>query len=397
MAKRLFTSESVTEGHPDKLADQISDAILDAIFEDDPNARVACETFLTTGLAIIAGEITTETYVDIPELVRGTLKSVGYTDSDYGIDGDTCAVMITLDRQSVDIQMGVDSGGAGDQGMMFGFATDETESLMPMPITLAHGLTQRLAEVRKSGRVAWLRPDGKAQVTVEYDGDRPVRIDTVVVSAQHSPDLAQDRIRAELLERVITPVMPADLFDPDDCTIHINPTGRFVIGGPHGDAGLTGRKIIVDTYGGMGHHGGGAFSGKDPSKVDRSGAYAARWAAKNVVAAGLARRCEIQLAYAIGVDHPVSVMVDTFGTGDVDDARIAAAVDAVFDFRPGAIIEALSLRNPIFRPTAAYGHFGRTPQEVGVNGQTVRLFPWENADRVDELRAALSAVTASVA
>ena len=384
----LFTSESVTEGHPDKIADQISDAVLDAILASDPKGRVACETLVTTGLAVIAGEVTTETYVDIPSLVRGTLKSIGYTDSAYGIDGDTCAVMTTLDQQSPDIAMGVDTGGAGDQGMMFGYATDENDAFMPTPILLAHRLTQRLAEVRKSGDVNWLRPDGKAQVTIEYDGDQPVRVDTVVVSTQHSPDVSLEQVRREIIEKVIVPEMPAELFDRGACTFHINPTGRFVIGGPHGDAGLTGRKIIVDTYGGMGRHGGGAFSGKDPTKVDRSGAYAARWAAKNVVAAGLARRCEIQLAYAIGVVEPVSVRVDTFGTGEMDDERVAELVRRVFDFRPASIIDTLDLREPIYRATAAYGHFGRVPETRRVDGRQVQLFPWERTDRVGELRSA---------
>jgi S-adenosylmethionine synthetase len=386
--RRLFTSESVTEGHPDKIADQISDAVLDAILEADPTGRVACETLVTTGLAVIAGEITTSTYVDIPALVRGTLKSIGYTDSAYGIDGDTCAVMTTIDQQSPDIAMGVDTGGAGDQGMMFGYATDENEAYMPTPILLAHRVTERLAAVRKSGKLGWVRPDGKSQVTVEYEGDKPVRVSTVVVSTQHSPDIALEEIRREIIDKVITPVMPDDIFDPEDCEFHVNPTGRFVIGGPHGDAGLTGRKIIVDTYGGMGRHGGGAFSGKDPTKVDRSAAYAARWATKNVVAAGLARRCEIQLAYAIGIAEPVSVYVDTFGTGAIPDERIALAVREVFEFRPRAIIDALGLRRPIFRPTAAYGHFGREPHTVRVNGTTAELFPWERLDRVEELRVA---------
>jgi S-adenosylmethionine synthetase len=384
----LFTSESVTEGHPDKIADQISDAVLDAILEEDPRGRVACETLVTTGLAVIAGEITTETYVDIPSIVRGTLRSIGYTDANYGIDGDTCAVMTTIDQQSPDIAMGVDTGGAGDQGMMFGYATDENEALLPTPILLAHRLTQRLAEVRKSGMLRWLRPDGKAQVTMEYEGDQPVRVNTVVISTQHSPDVTLEQLRREIIDRVVLPEMPDELFDPADCTFHINPTGRFVIGGPHGDAGLTGRKIIVDTYGGMGRHGGGAFSGKDPTKVDRSAAYAARWAAKNVVAAGLARRCEIQLAYAIGVVDPVSVRVDTFGTGEIGDSRIADAVREVFDFRPGRIIETLDLRNPIYRPSAAYGHFGRTPEKRRVDGRHVQLFPWESVDRKDDLRVA---------
>ena len=384
----LFTSESVTEGHPDKVADQISDAVLDAILEGDTQGRVACETLVTTGLAVIAGEITTEIYVDIPSIVRGTLRSIGYTDASYGIDGDTCGVMTSIDQQSPDIAMGVDTGGAGDQGMMFGYATDENEALMPTPILLAHRLTRRLAEARKSGKLPWLRPDGKAQVTVEYDGDRPVRVSTVVVSTQHSPDVTLEQIRREVIDRIIIPEMPKEIFDVDGCTFHVNPTGRFVIGGPHGDAGLTGRKIIVDTYGGMGRHGGGAFSGKDPTKVDRSGAYAARWAAKHVVAAGLARRCEIQLAYAIGVAEPVSLRVETFGTGELDDARIAAAVREIFRFEPAAIIDALQLGDPIFRATAAYGHFGREPVTERVNGREVLFFPWETTDRIEELRAA---------
>jgi S-adenosylmethionine synthetase len=387
--RHLFTSESVTEGHPDKIADQISDAVLDAILEADPRGRVACETMVTTGLAIVAGEITTETYVDIPAVVRGTLSSIGYTDASYGIDAGTCAVLTTIDQQSPDIAMGVNTGGAGDQGMMFGYATDETEESMPLPIVLAHRLTLRLAEVRKQGTLAWLRPDGKSQVTVQYEGDRPVRVDTVVVSTQHSPDVTLEQIRREIIDRVVMPVMPEGLFDPHDCTFHINPTGRFVIGGPHGDAGLTGRKIIVDTYGGMGRHGGGAFSGKDPTKVDRSGAYAARWAAKTVVAAGLARRCEIQLAYAIGVAEPVSVWVETFGTGTVEDHRIAGAVREVFDFRPDAIIETLQLRRPIYRTTAAYGHFGRPTETRRGESGPYTLFPWESTDRSAELAAAV--------
>jgi S-adenosylmethionine synthetase len=386
--RHLFTSESVTEGHPDKIADQISDAVLDAILEADPDGRVACETLVTTGLAIIAGEITTSTYVDIPSIVRGTLKSIGYTDASYGIDGETCAVMTTIDQQSPDIAMGVDTGGAGDQGMMFGYATDENDALMPTPILLAHRLTQRLALQRKNGRLPWLRPDGKAQVTVEYEGDRPVRIDTVVISTQHSPDVSLEQIRREIVDRVVVPEMPADLFDPARCTFHINPTGRFVIGGPHGDAGLTGRKIIVDTYGGLGRHGGGAFSGKDATKVDRSAAYAARWAAKNVVAAGLARRCEIQLAYAIGVANPVSIRVDTFGTGAIDEDRISDAVREVVDLRPLQIIRALGLRKPIFLPTASYGHFGRKAETVQANGHSITLFPWEETNLVDDLRSA---------
>jgi S-adenosylmethionine synthetase len=384
----LFTSESVTEGHPDKIADQISDSVLDAILLEDPSGRVACETLVTTGLVMIAGEITTDTYVDIASLARGTLQSIGYTDASYGIDGSTCAVLLSVDQQSPDIAMGVDPGGAGDQGMMFGYASDETDELMPTPILLAHRLTQRLATLRKAGALSWLRPDGKAQVTVEYEGDRPVRLHTVVISTQHSPDVSLERIREEVPERVIVPEMPRDLFDADDCTIHINPTGRFVVGGPHGDAGLTGRKIIVDTYGGMGRHGGGAFSGKDPTKVDRSGAYAARWAARNVVAAGLARRCEIQLAYAIGVPEPVSVHVETFGTGAIPDGEIGRAVREVFDFRPRAIIETLRLRDPIYRSTAAYGHFGRKAETLRIDGREVLLFPWEREDRVDDLRTA---------
>jgi S-adenosylmethionine synthetase len=386
--RHLFTSESVTEGHPDKIADQISDAVLDAILEQDPVGRVACETLVTTGVAVVAGEITTSTYVDIPSIVRGTLKGIGYTDARYGIDGSTCAVMTTIDQQSPDIAMGVDAGGAGDQGMMFGYATRENDELMPLPIVLAHRVTRRLATLRKSGRLPWLRPDGKSQVTVEYEGDRPVRVDTVVVSTQHDEEATADQIRAAILEHVVVPSMPQGLFDPERCTLHVNPTGRFVIGGPHGDAGLTGRKIIVDTYGGMGRHGGGAFSGKDPTKVDRSGAYAARWAAKNVVAAGIADRCEIQLAYAIGIAEPVSIRIDTFGTADAEEAAIERAIAHVFDFRPLAVIEALGLRAPIYRPTAAYGHFGRQPEIAG-NGDAHLLFPWERTDRVDDLRAAL--------
>ena len=363
--------------------------MLDAILEADPVGRVACEALVTTGLVLIAGEITTSTYVDIPAIVRGMLRSIGYTDAAYGIDADTCAVLTTIDQQSPDIAMGVDTGGAGDQGMMFGYAADENDVLMPTPIRLAHLLTERLAAVRKSGELPWLRPDGKAQVTVEYVDDRPVRVDTVVVSAQHAPDVALHQLRDEILERVVFPEMPPELFDAARCTFHINPTGRFVIGGPRGDAGLTGRKIIVDSYGGMGRHGGGAFSGKDATKVDRSAAYAARWAAKNVVAAGLARRCEIQLAYAIGVAEPVSLWVDTFGTGVVGDEQIAAALRAVLDLRPGAIIEALGLRAPIYLPTASYGHFGRTPRRTHVAGREVTLFPWESTGLVEALRSEL--------
>ena len=387
MDSTLFTSESVTEGHPDKVADQISDALLDAFLTQDPASRVACETLVTTGMALVSGEVTTECFVDVPAVVRETLLSIGYDSSDLGIDGHTCAVLTTLGQQSPEIAQGVDGGGAGDQGMMFGFASDETDALMPAPVHFAHRLTRRLAQVRKNGELPWLRPDGKSQVTVEYEDHRPVRVHTVVMAAQHDPDISRDTIRDALVEHVIGPSIPPELFDPDNCIFHVNPTGSFVIGGPHGDAGLTGRKIIVDTYGGMGRHGGGAFSGKDPTKVDRSGAYAARWAAKTVVAAGLARRCEIQLAYAIGVAEPVSIKFDTFGTGQLPDMAIAEAVREVFDFRPRAIIEALSLRDPIFRATAAYGHFGREPEDSLLDtGKTVRLFPWEATDRVGELR-----------
>ena len=388
MSRYLFTSESVTEGHPDKIADQTSDAILDAILLKDPNGRVACEVLVTTGLAIVAGEITTTTYVDIPGIVRGTIRSIGYTDSNYGIDGETCAVMVTIDRQSPDIAQGVDPGGAGDQGMMFGYAVNETEELMPAPVTFAHQLTHRLAALRKSGELPWLRPDGKAQVTLEYQDDKPVRIDTVVLSTQHSPDISLEELRREIIDRVITPALPGDLFDKKKCTIHVNPTGRFVVGGPHGDAGLTGRKIIVDTYGGAGRHGGGAFSGKDPSKVDRSAAYAARWAAKNVVAAGLADRCEVNLAYAIGVAEPVAIHVETFGTAKVSEAAIEKSLREVFDFTPKAIIAALGLKNPIYRATAAYGHFGRKPATHKVDGREVRLFAWEETNKVADLKTA---------
>ena len=391
--RTLFTSESVTEGHPDKIADQISDSVLDHLLAQDPRSRVGCETLVTTGMAIVAGEVTTGAQINVQDIVRGTLRRIGYTNASYGIDADTCAVLTTLDRQSTDIAMGVDTGGAGDQGMMFGYASDETEELMPAPILFAHRLTRRLAEVRKSGEIPWLRPDGKAQVTVEYEGDRPVRIHTVVLSAQHDPDVSRDALVQALKRHVVDPVFPAGLYDPGDCILHINPTGRFVIGGPHGDAGLTGRKIIVDTYGGAGRHGGGAFSGKDATKVDRSATYAARWAAKNVVAAGLARRCEIQLAYAIGVVQPVSVHVDTFGTArGVTDAAVAGAVREVIDFSPRGIIERLGLRHPIFASTAAYGHFGRTPErkapEAFPDREAVWHFPWERTDVADDLRRA---------
>jgi S-adenosylmethionine synthetase len=380
----LFTSESVTEGHPDKIADQISDAVLDAIVAQDPTARVACETFVTTGMALVGGEITTTTYVHVPDIVRGTVEAIGYTDAAYGFDAETCAVLTAIDRQSPDIKQGVDTGGAGDQGMMFGFATDETRELMPLPIQLAHGLTRRLAEVRKSGQLPWLRPDGKSQVTIEYAGDRPRRVHTVVVSTQHAPTIGHDELRAAIIEHVIRPVV-GEWIVGGEPVYHINPTGRFVVGGPQGDAGLTGRKIIVDTYGGFARHGGGAFSGKDPSKVDRSGAYAARWVAKNVVAAGLARRCEVQIAYAIGVREPVSLLVDCFGTGTVADAVLERAIREQFDLTPSAIIEALDLRKPIFKATAAYGHFGRTPLRTAVDGREVELFTWERTDRAAEL------------
>ena len=389
----LFTSESVTEGHPDKIADQISDAVLDHLLAEDPRSRVACETLVTTGLALVAGEVTTTAYVHLPDIVRGTLTRIGYTSASLGIDAATCAVLTNLDRQSPDIAMGVDTGGAGDQGMMFGYATDETPEMMPATLQFAHALTRRLAQVRRSGEVPWIRPDGKAQVTVEFDGDKPIRVHTVVVSTQHHPDVPDSEIAEVVRQRIIKAALPAELYDENDCVLHINPTGRFVIGGPHGDRGLTGRKIIVDTYGGVGRHGGGAFSGKDPTKVDRSAAYAARWAAKNVVAAGLARRCEIQLAYAIGVADPVSVRVQTFGTSELPEIRLEEAVSEVFDFRPGAIIDRLGLRNPIYTPTAAYGHFGRTSEMKlpDANGKPVRFFPWEMTDRVDELRSAVGA------
>ena len=383
MARHLFTSESVTEGHPDKICDQISDAILDAILEQDPGARVACETCVSTGLVHIMGEITTSCYVDFQKLVREVVADIGYTRAKYGFDADTCAVISNIDGQSPDIALGTNDqvGGAGDQGMMFGYACDETLERMPLPISLAHKLARRLTEVRKSGLLDYLRPDGKSQVTVEYEGDRPVRVDTVVVSTQHREDVDMETLRADVMEQVIRAVIPAGLLD-ENTKYFINPTGRFVIGGPQGDSGLTGRKIIVDTYGGYARHGGGAFSGKDPSKVDRSAAYAARWVAKNVVAAGLARRCEVQLAYAIGVAQPVSIMVDTFGTGTVEDARIEQAVEQVFDLTPAAIIRDLDLRKPIYRKLAAYGHMGR--EDLGVR--------WENTDRVEQLKAAVASL-----
>ncbi len=389
MSLRRFSSESVTEGHPDKVADQISDAILDHLLADDPRSRVACETLVTTGLVLVAGEISSDAEVPIPELVRNTLVDIGYDDASYGIDGRTCGVLTTLDQQSGDIAMGVDGGGAGDQGMMFGYACDDTDVLMPVPVVLAHRLTAGLARLRRTGELPWLRPDGKAQVSVAYDGDRPVKITAVVVSAQHDPDVSQEQIHDALEQQLILPNLPGELFDPGEARIHVNPTGRFVTGGPQGDVGLTGRKVIVDTYGGMGRHGGGAFSGKDATKVDRSAAYASRWAAKHVVAAGAAKRCEIQLAYAIGVAEPVSVWVNTFDTGDLPDERISDALQAVFDFRPAAIIEALGLRSPIYGPAAVNGHFGREPRSETRLGRTVELFPWERTSRLAELERAL--------
>ena len=384
--RHLFTSESVTEGHPDKVADAISDAILDAILKDDPQARVACETLVTTGLACVAGEITTKTYVNVPEIVRSTIDRIGYNDTAFGFDSKTCAVISTIDKQSPDIAQGVDTGGAGDQGMMFGYATDETDELMPMPIQLAHRLTERLAEFRRSKDGHWVRPDGKAQVTVWYEDALPIGVETVVVSTQHSEDISHKKLREAIISEVIDPVIPKAL-RAKDIKFHINPTGRFVIGGPQGDAGLTGRKIIVDTYGGMGRHGGGAFSGKDPSKVDRSACYAARWVAKNIVGAKLARRCEVQVAYAIGVAQPVSINVDTFGTNTVPETAILKAITKVFDLTPKGIINALDLRKPIYSPTSSYGHFGRTPKKNGKG----TLFTWERLDRVAELRKAADA------
>lgn len=387
--REFFTSESVTEGHPDKMADQISDSILDAILAKDKNARVACETLVTTGMVHVVGEISTTCYVDIPHIVRETIREIGYTRAKYGFDCDTCGILVSLDEQSSDIAMGVDEAleakegqkdkfdmiGAGDQGMMFGYATNETDDYMPLPISLAHRLARRLAKVRKNGTLSYLRPDGKTQVTVEYENGKPVRIDTIVISAQHSPDVTRDQIEKDLLEYVIKPELPEGLFD-DKTKLYINPTGRFVIGGPQGDSGLTGRKIIVDTYGGMARHGGGCFSGKDPTKVDRSAAYAARYVAKNIVAAGLADKVEIQLAYAIGVARPVSIHVETFGTGKVDNDVIVSLINKHFDLRPAGIIEMLDLQRPIYKQTAAYGHFGRNDLDL----------PWEKTDKADVLR-----------
>ena len=375
--KHLFTSESVTEGHPDKIADQISDAILDALIAGDPSSRVACETLVTTGIAIIAGEVTSKCYADLPQIVRDTIRDVGYTRAKFGFDHETCAVLSTINEQSPDIAMGVDPGGAGDQGLMFGFACDETKELMPMPIMLAHKLVRRLAEVRKTEVLDYLRPDGKSQVTIEYDGNKPARVEAVVISSQHSNLVKMETLREEVKEQVIQHVIPGDLLD-DDTKYYINPTGRFVVGGPQGDCGLTGRKIIVDTYGGVGSHGGGAFSGKDPTKVDRSASYMARYIAKNVVASDIAKRVEIQLAYAIGVPEPVSIMVDTFGTSNIDESKIAALIREHFPLTPKEIIAHLDLRRPIFKKTAAYGHFGRDEPE----------FTWEKTDKVDDLRKA---------
>lgn len=391
MTKRFFTSESVTEGHPDKIADQISDSVLDAIFAKDPMARVACETAVTTGLVLVMGEITTDCYVDIPKVVREAIREIGYTRAKFGFDCDTCAVITSIDEQSPDIAMGVDKAleaktgemsdaeieatGAGDQGMMFGYASNETPEFMPLPISLAHRLARRLTEARKSGELEYLRPDGKSQVTVEYDGDRPVRVDAVVISTQHGQDVSLETIRQDIIEKVINPVVPQALMDANT-KIYVNPTGRFVIGGPQGDSGVTGRKIIVDTYGGMARHGGGAFSGKDPTKVDRSAAYAARYVAKNIVAAGLADRCEVQLAYAIGVAKPVSILVETFGTGKVDEETLVSLVQKNFDLRPAGIIKELDLRRPIYKQTAAYGHFGRNDLDLS----------WERTDKAEALR-----------
>ena len=386
----IFSSESVTEGHPDKIADQVSDAVLDAMLAGDASSRVACETLVTTGMVMLAGEITSATRANLSDVVRERVRAIGYTDGAYGLDADTCAVLTSIDPQSGDIAMGVDTGGAGDQGMMFGYACDETPELMPLPIMLAHGLTKRLAALRHDGTLEWLRPDGKAQVAVRYEERRPVGIEAVVVSTQHDPDVTQSEITDAVVAQVITPVLADYGFGGDGVKFHINPTGRFVTGGPQGDAGLTGRKIIVDTYGGAARHGGGAFSGKDPSKVDRSAAYAARWVAKHVVAAKLARRCEVQVAYAIGVADPVSVMIDTFGTGVLDGTHLERAVQEVFDLTPRGIMESLDLRKPIYTPTAAYGHFGR---EAGAGSDAGTTFSWEALTRVDELASAARQTT----
>jgi len=391
MERKLFTSESVTEGHPDKICDQISDAVLDAIYECDPIARVACETAVTTGLVVVMGEITTHCYVDIPKIVRETIREIGYDRAKYGFDCDTCAVITSIDEQSPDIALGVNQAleskngemndveveaiGAGDQGMMFGFACDETPELMPMPISLAHKLTRRLSQVRKDGTIPYLRPDGKSQVTIEYEGHTPVRVDTVVISSQHSQEVEHDTIEKDIIEHVIKPILPVELID-EKTRILVNPTGKFTVGGPQGDSGLTGRKIIVDTYGGYARHGGGAFSGKDPTKVDRSASYAARYVAKNIVAAGLASKCEVQLAYAIGVAKPISISVDTYGTGTIPDSEIVKLINSHFDLRPAAIIKMLDLRRPIYKQTAAYGHFGRTDIDL----------PWEKIDKAEILK-----------
>ena len=386
--RHLFSSESVTEGHPDKVADAISDAVLDELLRKDPHSRVACETMVTTGLATIFGEITTTAWVDLREIVRQTIRRIGYTEAGIGFDAESCGVLNAVGQQSRDIAQGVDSGGAGDQGMMFGFACDETADLMPLPITLAHQLTRALADRRKDRTLPWLRPDGKSQVTVLYEGGRPVEVETVVISTQHADSVSNRKLHEGVAKEIIEAVIPVEL-RAKRMRKFINPTGRFVIGGPHGDAGLTGRKIIVDTYGGMGRHGGGAFSGKDPSKVDRSAAYAARWVAKNIVAAKLATKVEVQLAYAIGVAEPVSIMVDSFGTGVVSDTRITQAVRAVFKLTPGDIIKALDLRKPIYSPTSAYGHFGRTPERIGSGKQAATTFSWERLDKVAQLTRAV--------
>jgi S-adenosylmethionine synthetase len=377
--KRIFTSESVTEGHPDKMADQISDAVLDAVLKDDPMGRVACEVMVTTGLCVVAGEITTKTYVEVADLARQVIKDIGFDDATFGYDGNTCGVLNVIQRQSPHIAMGVDTGGAGDQGLMFGYATDETPELMPLPIQMSHKLVRQLSEVRRAKGLPYLRPDGKSQVSVEYENGKPVRIDAVVISTQHGDDVSTEQLRADVRKHIIDPVLPANMVD-ENTKYHINPTGRFVIGGPNGDTGLTGRKIIVDTYGGMGRHGGGAFSGKDPTKVDRSACYMARYIAKNIVAAGLATRCEVQLAYAIGVAEPVSVLVDTFGTGTVSGEKLTEAVRANFKLTPKGIIETLDLRRPIYRATAAFGHFGRTEA----------TFSWEKTDKAEALKASVA-------